>query len=321
MSKKSNNKKLLIILALLVGIFLITNYLRNNRSTNSVDTELIRIDTNAVSSISIYPTVGNKEKVIFTKQANNWNVKSDEISSQVKTGAIHQILTELSKIKINRLVAKTEDKWGKYQLTDSLSTRLQIKEKDKEFNIYLGKTKYVQPTRRYNQYGGNSFSGTTYIRLSDRPEIYEIDGFLTTTFNQEFNAWRKNDFLKANKEDLTQIQFHHTNNNLNFIITKNDSIWFIENEMVNSNKIEQYLNLLTNQKINNFEDAYSPSDVPDCSLTINGNNMENIKLHCYLDSLTTNYYMESSLNPGVFLKSDSEGLFHQLFVPKAYFMR
>jgi hypothetical protein len=101
MNKKINNKVLIIILVGLVGIFVITNYLRNNRSTTTVDTDLIHIDTTAISSIIISPTVGNKEKVAFTKQANNWTVKSGDITTDVKEGSIQN---EMGEIPINGFI-------------------------------------------------------------------------------------------------------------------------------------------------------------------------------------------------------------------------
>lgn len=323
MNKKINNKKLLLILVVLVGIFLMTNYIKNNHSTTTVNTDLVHIDTNTVSKIIIRPTNGNQEEVTLLKQNNEWEVKSEEITSKVKGDAIKQVLLKLAGIKIKRLVAKTADKWMKYQVTDSLATHLQVEEtgKGKTLDIYLGKIKHHQPNRGYNQFGrGSKFAGSTYIRFANDPSVYEADGFLTMTFNQGFNSWRKDDFIKTNKADITQIQFEDKHGD-NFTLMKNDSIWNIEDESIDSIKIDLFLNLLANKQNTNFSDNYASNSTPDYRLTVRGKNMNELQINCFEDTLTNHYYMESSLNPNVFFKSDSSGLFKQLFVQKDYFIK
>lgn len=321
MSKKINNKILAIILVVLTAIFLITNYLKDNQRSTHIDTNLIMIDTSIVSYISIYPKSGNKEKVIFTKQTYGWEVESNNIKSSLRKGSSANILSELAKMKIKRLVAKTEEKWEKYQLTEELATHLMVEEKGnrKTLDIYIGKTKYQQPSQVYNQFGGRQqFTGSTFVRLGDSPKIYEINGFLSMTFNRDFNSWRNNEFITTQKENITQINLQ--NNGSSFSLTKNDSLWIINNEVVDSTKIAQYLNLLANQQNTAFADNYKQKEVPDYILTITSNNMNTITVNCFEDALSNNYYLESSLNPNVFFRSDSKGIFKELFVDIDYFI-
>jgi len=127
MSKKINNKILAIILVVLTAIFLITNYLKDNQRSTHIDTNLIMIDTSIVSYISIYPKSGNKEKVIFTKQTYGWEVESNNIKSSLRKGSLANILSELAKMKIKRLVAKTEEKWEKYRNLTKLERAVGLK--------------------------------------------------------------------------------------------------------------------------------------------------------------------------------------------------
>jgi hypothetical protein len=201
-----------------------------------------------------------------------------------------------------------------------LATRIQIEENGKNtLDIYLGRTKYHPPSNSYSQYGNNNYTGSTFVRLAGSSTIYEVDGFLVMMFNKDFNEWRKNDFITTDKTAITQLQFQFPDND--YAIINNDSVWSIKNEMVDSTKMEQYLSLLTNKVITRFSDHYSPSKEPEYSLNIGGNNMNNINIKCYQDSLSGEYIMKSSLNPTVYFQVDSTGLFKQLFVPKDYFLR
>ena len=321
MGKKLNNKVLLAVFIGLTAVFLATNYFRNNKRTTKIDTDLIAMDTALVSHLTIYPTNGNKEAVVFTKQTDHWEVQSGALKSTLREGLSATLLSELAKMKIKRLVAKTENKWEKYQVTDASATRLEVEEtgKGKVLDIYLGKIQYEQPTGGNNRFGGgNQFSGSTYVRLGHGPEVYEVEGFLPMIFNRDFNSWRNNAFIAINKDDVTQLRFRHRETH--FVLAKTDSLWSINDATANTAKVDQYLGLLAHQQNTDFADDYSPAGTPDYSLDIRGNNMNNIQVNCFKEDSSGKFYMESSLHPKVYFRSDATGLFQQLFVTEDYFL-
>ena len=57
------------------------------------------------------------------------------------------------------------------------------------------------------------------------------------TFNRDFNSWRNNEFITTKKRTLLKLT---QNNGSSFSLTKNDSLWTINNEVVDSTKIAQY---------------------------------------------------------------------------------
>jgi len=322
MSKKFNNKILLALLGGLVVIFFITNYLRNKtREANVLPSDYVSIDSAAVESISIFPKSMNGDEIKFTNQNGKWQVANKDLVSETNEGEVGRIIKELQDVKPQRLAAKDKEQWKKYQVTDSLATRVTINEsgKGQTLNLYIGKFTYKKQQNPYAQYGGSQgITGTTYVRKSDDEKVYGVEGFLSMSFNQGFNSWRKSDFLKADKKAINRIQFAYPGNG-SFMLAKQDSVWMVDNQQADPKAVDTYLNMFTNRPQRSFADNYKPNGSPNYTLTVSGNGMEDLTIQCWADTSGT-YYMHSSLNPKVYFSSPAKGLFTQLFVGKDKFL-
>ncbi len=307
---KSSNKLLVAILLGLVLIFFGTNYFKKKNSKTVLDSNLISIDTAKISKIEIIKALDNKKDILFTNNKNEWEVKQGIISSKVKNSDLKNMLNLLEKLKIERLVAKSEKQWGIYKLGDSLATKIRIEENEtgKISTLYLGKMKYEQPKNQYNRYGVN---GSTYLRINNDPKVYAVKGLLSSTFNRDFNSWRNSDIIKLNKNDVNTIEFNYPKEE-NFILSKKDSIWNVNDQIADAEKINQYLTTLSYKSHSKFADEFMPSSNYEYQLKIDGDNMNSIELEAYKDSLSGKFYLKSTLNSNTFFESDST-LFKSLF--------
>lgn len=315
---KLNNKILIAILGGLALIYFATNYFKEHNSKTSLQTDSIAIDTAAVSKIHIKKGANDMDGITFLKNDNHWQVSHGNIHSKTKKGSISNLLRVLQELKIERLVAKTQDQWNSYQVTDSTATIVEVQEgkTGNKNTLYVGKTKYNPPTNQYNQY---SLSGSTYIRANSDPKVYGVKGLLSNTFNRDFNSWRNSELLKVNKDDVTQIQFEYPDEK-GFVLSKKDSVWDLDGQVIPLEKLTPYLNTISNKSASKFADGFLPGSNPNYQLTLKGNNMDDIIVKTYIDTLSNRYYLQSTLNKDVFFESDSAGVFKQVFVDKNYFM-
>ena len=317
MSKKFNNKILFGVLLLLAGIFFATNFLRDkSRNKHSLPDKVIAIDSVGVEAISLFPKSTQGQEIRFSKNGGLWQVESNGITAEADQLAVQRIVDALQGLKPQRLAAKNKDQWSKYEVTDSLGTRVTITTtgNKKPQDIYIGKFTYKQQPGG-NQFGGNQgITGTTYVRRGGDKKVYATEGFLAMTFNQNFNAWRKSDFLKAEKQAIQSIQFDYPENN-NFALTKVDSVWTMGGKTANAEAVEKYLNLFTNRAERNFADGFTPAGPPQRTITVAGEAMSAVVIQCWSDAEGA-YYLHSSLNSNAYFKSDGEGIYKELFVGK-----
>ena len=157
MSKKFNNRNLLIILLVLVGIFAVARMTKYRHSNRTLNTEIVDIDTSRISSIHIFPSSEEGAEIVFEKKKTDWTVRQGEITAPADPTAIENALYEILNLKTEQLVARSEDKWADYHVNDSIGTRLQVKEgKKTTLDLMIGRFDYM-PVQ--NPYGGGVGGG------------------------------------------------------------------------------------------------------------------------------------------------------------------
>ena len=320
MAKKFNNRILIIILVVLTCIFLITRMINQKRSSGTLKTDLVSIDSSLISAILLYPSAEHGEEITFTRSGNNWIVKKGDLSVEADPNSVQNMFNELIILSPERLVARGEDHWGDYGVNDSLGTRVIMKQGEKTvLDLMVGRFDYQPQPPGYGGYGGNYGSGLTYVRLYDEPEVYVVNGFLAMSFNQAFNNWRNRTFLNTNTSDFTSLKFEYPADS-GFVVQKIDTLWIIDGIQADSTSMAQYLNELQRKSNTSFIDNFSPVTAPDFQLTIEGTNMVPVILKAYSRG-ENGFILNSSQNPDAYFTSPPTELFESIFISKSKLLK
>ena len=301
---KINNKILLGILLVLLFVFLGKRFLGNSGERNFRDT-LVSIDTSEVNKIVIQPRASNGENINFTKTGTGWEVARASTKDEADINSVKNMLGNMTGMKPKRLVAKSEDKWSQYEVNDSLGTRVMAYAGDKLLaDFILGKFNFQQASR----------SMSNFVRLTDEDEVYSVEGFLSSSFNQEFNNFRDRTFVKATKENITSIRFEYPADS-GYVLNKVASQWQIEGQQADSAAVESYLSGLRNITKSEFADDFiSQGKVASYQLTISGNNMQPFTVSAFQEG--GKYVLHSTLNEGAYFNEGSLKIFEKLFIGK-----
>jgi hypothetical protein len=314
MAGKNNNKTLLVVLVILLAVFLFGKFFRQEKRANTLKSNGVELDTSLVTKINLYPVAEKGNVLNFYKKGETWRVKKGDVDAPVEKEHIQNLLTEAKRIKPRQLVAKSKDKWIEYHVDDSLGTRVQfLSEKKKLMDLYIGKFTYKQMQSPYGGQQGGNIVGTSYYRKADEKEVYATEGFLSFTFNQDFNSWRDQQLIQLNKKDVTRLNFDYFADS-SFTVQKADSVWLIGSIKADSLKIDNYLDKLRNQRKSVFKDDFHPGSQPACQLTIEGNNMNTIVLKAYNDNGV--WIFNSSFNPESYFADPDKSLVHELLITK-----
>ena len=320
MANKFNNKILVIVLVLLVGLFFISRKIRDKRSSGTLRTDLVQIDSSLVSSILLYPSAENGEEIVFTRNGNNWIVKKGDLAVDANNNSVRNMFSELIMLSPERLVARSKEKWTDYGVNDSLGTRVIIKQGKKTMvDLMVGRFDYQPGPSGYGGYGGNYGSGLTYVRLYDESEVYVVQGFLAMSFNQTFKNWRNQTIVNTNKNNVSFLSFEYPADS-GFIAMKADTIWMIDDIQADSASMAQYLNNLSRKSNSSFVDDFSPITSPDFQLTIEGVDMTPVIIKAYRTKENI-YILNSSQNPEAYFTSPASGLFGSVFKSKSELVR
>lgn len=285
MSKKNSNKTLWILFAVLFVTVLLIFTNESTKNERSFRKELISIDTSSVTAISLFPKSQNGKEVKLKLDDNTWKVTANNGNEYtVPKTKIDNLISEILRIKPKRIVARSKSKWGVYEI-DSSSTRIVVKEGSSVvLDLLIGKFAFQQPR-----------SMSTFVKLDDDNDVYEVDGFLNMTFNKDANSFRNEIIVKSSSGKWNKLSFVSDSLNNNFDLIKVNSKWSIAGIEIDSAKTVKYLNelaRLTNTDYVDIDKSNLPKQV--AQLTIEVEAEEPIVITAYRDS--TNYIIHSSLN-------------------------
>ena len=312
MSRKFNNKYLVIILVVLGALFVFIKFYKSPRTEKTLRTDIVQIDTSKVSKIVINPSSEPGSEVIFRRETGNeWTVNNGKVDAKTGKNSLKNLLSQLIEIKPIRLESRSKESWKDYNLTDSAATRILAYEDDEEIlNIYIGKFTYQQTNDPYSG-GRGGVKGTSYVRLAGEDEIYAVDGFLSFAFNQPFSSWRDQTFLNIRKSDVTKLTFMYPGDS-SFVVSLQNNKWMLGNQLADSAKVAGYISSISSKTFSKFDDEFEPVGNPPFWLTIEGNNMETVTVNAYQKE-DGKFAMNSLQNPDVWFNSERNGLFKDIY--------
>ena len=191
MFNKLTNNKLGIIFGALVVLLLIIWVMDSQKGERTFREELVDIDTASVTEILLYPKSYNYKEVRLFKADDQWRVElNDNLNVSVPEAKITALYNQLLDIKPKRLAARDATKFKDFQV-DSSATRIKvIEDGDETLDLIIGRFSYQQQPR----------SMSTFVRLGNDVDIYEVDGFLEMSFNKNADSFRNGDIISSNFE-------------------------------------------------------------------------------------------------------------------------
>jgi len=305
MSNLKSNKVLggvLLVLALLVLYIYLGG---GGRKERTLKNNLVTVDTARVSEIVITPKSKNENVKLF-KKSGKWRVELAEGKSAiVAKDKIDNLLRTIIGIKPNRLVSRKKSNWDKYEVGEK-STRVEVFENgSKNLDIIIGKFSYEQPR-----------SMNSYVRLTDEDEVYEVNGFLSMTFNKDKNQFRNNTIIKDSERNWESLTFKYPEDS--FSLVKDNGVWKLDGVKTDSAKTIKYLRSLERLSSTDYLDDFKNGKITK-TLTIERNDSTTLIINEMIaDSL---HAITSSVNSGNYFNAEKGNLGKKIFVDKSKFFK
>lgn len=301
MIKNISSIKLLGILAILVGIYLVIEFFGGRTRSKSFRSELVEIDTSKVTKVLIDSKGSTLE---LNKEGSQWKVGLGEGKyANAQNSSVKNSLNSLMGVKPSRIAAKDPVKWKDFQV-DSAGTRVQVFEGDQAaLDLVIG---------RFGVQGQRSFY--TFVRLYEENEVYAADNFMGISFGTEPSDYRNKQVISLTKDSIAEIRFQYPADS-SFTMIRTDSKWVVNDQTTDSTATASYLSDISYVNNSNFVDEVTPASLVSPTMSavfVLNNNMETtIKA---FQHPVHQWIIQSSSNPENYY-SGSE-LFNELFVGK-----
>ncbi len=300
------SKTLIIILAILVVILGINYFMEKKKGDRTLLADLVEADTSTISTIAIYPKSYNKEEIKFLKEGDEWMVAFEDVKVGTDENTMKSILRDIHGLKPSRLASTSDEKWEKYEVTDSLGIEVKITDNEgEETHLIFGKFDYNQQSRK----------SASYVRIAGEDEVYAVEGYLSMTFDRTPESFRDRTLINGDHLTWSRVTFTYPGDS-SFVMTNEEGLWHYDGIVGDSISSMNYLASLARLGGNQFVDDFDLSmSAPTHTIVIEGENLETVTLDAYPSGAPHGYVVVSSENKYAKV-SGSSGLFDRTFISK-----
>jgi hypothetical protein len=299
--KRSNNTILLITLIVLLGGFVLSRIFRSPSLESNLNEHLLTLDTSKISAIHINPAA-DKGEVKLVRANNNWEVQRNQVKAKAETSQVRNALGSIREIHPERLVTRKKEKWADYNVDTTGTHVLVYREQNDPVELWIGKTS----------------GGSSTVRLEGENNVYEVKGTLDRNFNKRFSGWRDKTLVNIDPALISRVTFEYPGDS-SFVLKQMNEKWSIDNDPVDSMKVQTYLNRFRSQSLTDFADDFNHANLPVWVVTAYDDTKKLVELKAWhMDD--SRWVVTSSAQPGVFFASDNKSLMTNLLAGRKRFL-
>ncbi len=177
----------LLLVGLLLALLALAYFVMQGEkaSTRTFEADFISLDTSQVSGIVLYPPLEQFQAVKINRPIGtaNWRVESPEGQQPARRDLIANMMTQVSKIKADRVVSRNQEKWAEYKVGDK-GTRVQFLSGEQVMlDLVIGKITFGSDKPSQGM-GVPQQQPTSYVRLKQDNTVYSTPLFLEPSFNK-----------------------------------------------------------------------------------------------------------------------------------------
>ena len=297
--RQSNNKILFSVLVILAGGFVLTRVFRAPSRERNIDETILSLDTSKVSAIHISPATQNKKEIKLVRAGKDWRVETEKQTARPEKRQVQNALASLTEVNAERVLTRNEEKWASYHV-DSSGTFVKVLLDQDAKEFWLGN------------------GGVSSIRLEGESDVYEIQQNLERNFNKTFHEWRDRTFLKAETDNILKVTFQYPGDS-SYVLANSGSRWEIDNLVVDTIKVQTYLNRFKSRSLPEFADDFTPQRQPAFTVTLQSGKANVTTVQAWKEE-DDRWILNSSQRADVYFSSRDSSFIRDLFVPKTWFI-
>ena len=261
------------------------------------ETQLIAIDTNSITAISIIPERSPQNEITLKREGKSWIASQGNRTVRASFQALNPLLAKLADIESQRIVTKYLPEWNNYGVGPEQGARVRVFRNGEILEDFL--------IGRFDTSADSI--GYTFIRLWEDEEVFAVRGNLGPLLCPAFDAFRSRALLGIDPSKVQEIWWEPVERDSAAVFS-------------HTPQIDSFLQNVRSLQGESFADAFDPvrsAQLLQGRITFFGTDWETpVEVAWYRDSLEEKSFIFSSTsNPDNYFSSDSAGIFGQLVIP------
>jgi len=311
MSHRSGTRTLLIIVAALAALYFVSTRWGATSKQRSFRDEVIRLDTAAITSFSLFPAKLGHAELRFERTPDGWTVVAgDGAVHRADTADLNALLRGVAYARAHRFTGYLDRLAERYDLTDSLVDRAVFRLRD-------GTEKQVLFGRGQPAEDGSGMLST--INIVGENEVFSVKGTMSEMAEQDLVSWRPTRLMAGRPADIQRVSLQYSMDT-GYVLERRDRLWLVDQDTADQSKVDRYLADITNAKAQTFADTMNIAGrAPDYSLRvefIDGRPPVEVRV----TMAWTGLVVTTSLDPGSQMRFDPARELPRMFKTRPYFL-
>lgn len=255
---------------------------------------LIRIDTAAVTAVSILPAAGPQGEFYLKREGNAWIASQGARSVKALRQAVNDLLGLLVSLKSYQLASPDKKDWDRYGVGPQHGLRVRVYENGALLEDFVvGRVDLGEDSLPH-----------TFVRLWEDEEVFSVPGDLTGIWTG-FDRFRSMVLLDLDPAKVREIQWEPDGTDTSFVFY---------------DSLREYLEGVRLLSANSFADSFDPVSMSGSllgRLIFSATEWDRpVEVRVYHDTLwEMPFIFYSTQNPGNYFFSDSAGIYERLLLP------
>ena len=237
---KNRNLLLLVALVVLIGIYWM---IQKNQPVVEADRPFVEADS---AKINLLRIESPDETVELTKEGDKWWV-TKPIRYPAAEKTVQTAVQKLKEMKRLTVVTERADRYGDFQVGDSAATRVTVGQGGKTTTFVLGKA-------------GPSMQ-TSYARLENSKEVWEIAGNHAGTYKKKAKDWRDKTVTDVDMNTISKVVIEYPQQTVTLTLV--DTVWKVDagKEKFDGEKslVERLTRMISKMNAVDFADTLAPN--------------------------------------------------------------
>jgi hypothetical protein len=227
-------RRLSVLLAVLVVVWLGLSVLRRARSDRAEELRIAGLDTAAVTAVLI---ARPGESVILAREGGGWTVNGQPAAPDLVAELLRQLGDTAAR---GELVAESAGSHGRLGLDSASAKRVTVRAGERELAGYLVGNR------------GSSWE-RVYVRLPGRDRAYELRSGVGEAVERQAEGWRDKTILRLSADSIGAVEV--TRGRVRYTVSRADSVWVIGGQPADSGAVGRWLQQLTGLQASGFPSA------------------------------------------------------------------
>lgn len=201
-------KRSMLLIAILVVLLGIYWLVQSKRPVVSADRPFIEADSAKIDFLRV-EFAG--DTVEMRKEGETWTLVVP-LKFPASQRSVQQVVGKLGGIKKLALITKNADKHAEYQIDAAMGVRVKVGQGGKYSEFVVGK--------------GGSTGQTSFARLANSDEVWEVSGNNSSLFKKKAKDWRDKTITEFDQAELRKIILRHPDQTI--ALTLVDSTWKVD---------------------------------------------------------------------------------------------